>query len=98
MLEQYDENRRLVYEEINQMKHVSLKMARGAFYAFVNIKESGMTSEEFAIDLLEKKHVVVVPGSGFGEGGEGYVRISYVASKEDTIEGLKRMKEYTETL
>lgn len=98
MLEQYDENRRLVLEKINKMKHLSLKMARGAFYAFVNIKDTGMTSEEFAIDLLEKKHVVVVPGSGFGDGGEGYIRISYVASKEDMIEGLCRMKEYTDAL
>ena len=98
MLEQYDENRRLVLDKINKMKHLSLKMARGAFYAFVNIKDTGMTSEEFAIDLLEKKHVVVVPGSGFGAGGEGYIRISYVASKEDMIEGLCRMKEYTDAL
>ena len=98
MLLQYDENRKLVMEQINQMKHLSLKMARGAFYAFVNIKDTGMTSEEFAIDLLEKKHVVVVPGSGFGDGGEGYVRISYVSSKEDTVDGLRRVKEYTDAL
>ncbi len=98
MLEMYDENRKLVFEEINSMKHLSLKMARGAFYAFVNIRETGMTSEEFAVDLLEKQHVVVVPGSGFGEGGEGYVRISYVASREDTVEGLKRIRAYTESL
>lgn len=98
MLEVYDENRQLVLKEINSMKHLSLKMARGAFYAFVNIKDTGMTSEEFAIDLLEKQHVVVVPGSGFGEGGEGYIRISYVASKEDMIEGLNRMRAYTDAL
>ncbi len=98
MLAQYDENRKLVLEQINQMKHLSLKMARGAFYAFVNIKETGMTSEEFALDLLAKKHVVVVPGTGFGEGGEGYVRISYVSTREDTVEGLRRMKEYTDAL
>lgn len=98
MLVQYNENRNLMLKEINEMKHLSLKMARGAFYAFVNIKETGMTSEEFAINLLEKKHVVVVPGSGFGDGGEGYIRLSYVSSKEDTIEGLRRMKEYTEAL
>lgn len=98
MLAQYDENRKLVLEQINQMKHLSLKMARGAFYAFVNIKETGMTSEEFALDLLAKKHVVVVPGTGFGAGGEGYVRISYVSTREDTVEGMRRMKEYTDAL
>lgn len=98
MLAQYDENRKMVLEQVNQMKNVSIKMARGAFYAFMNIKETGMTSEEFALDLLDKEHVVVVPGSGFGEGGEGYVRLSYVASREDTVEGLKRMKHYTDSL
>ena len=98
MLAQYDENRKMVLEQVNQMKNVSIKMVRGAFYAFMNIKETGLTSEEFALDLLDKEHVVVVPGSGFGEGGEGYVRLSYVASREDTIEGLKRMKHYTDNL
>ena len=98
MLAQYDENRKLVLKEINSIEGLSLKMAAGAFYAFVNITKTGMTSEEFAVALLQKAHVVVVPGSGFGEGGEGYVRISYVSSKEDTAEGLRRMRKFMEEL
>ena len=98
MLAQYDENRKLVLKEINSMEGLSLKMAAGAFYAFVNITQTGMTSEEFAVSLLQKEHVVVVPGSGFGDGGEGYVRISYVSSKADTEEGLRRMRRFMEEL
>lgn len=98
MLAQYDENRKLVLKEINSMEGLSLKMAAGAFYAFVNITQTGMSSEEFAVSLLQKEHVVVVPGSGFGDGGEGYVRITYVSSKEDTAEGLRRMRRFMEEL
>ena len=98
MLALYDANRRLVLKEVNEMKGLSLKMAQGAFYAFINIKETGMTSEKFAVKLLQEAKVVVVPGSGFGPGGEGYVRVSYVSSKEDTKEGLRRMKKFMEEL
>lgn len=91
MLKQYDENRRLLMKEINEIKGLSVVVPQGAFYAFVNIKLTGMSSEEFAVELLKKAKVVVVPGSGFGEAGEGYIRISYVTSKEDMIEGLRRI-------
>lgn len=98
MLAQYDENRHLVLKEINEMKGLSLSCCKGAFYAFVNIKNTGLPDTEFAVRLLKEAHVTVIPGSGFGAGGEGYVRISYVASREDTIEGLRRMKAFTEKL
>lgn len=96
MLAQYAENRKILMEEVNSIDGLSVIVPQGAFYAFVNIKETGMTSEEFAIALLQKAGVVVVPGSGFGEAGEGYIRISYVVSKEDTIEGLKRIRKFME--
>jgi aminotransferase len=98
MVEQYDINRKLVVNEINSMPGLSCITPQGAFYAFVNVKETGLTSEEFAIKLLKEGRVVLVPGSGFGDAGEGYVRISYVSSKEDTIEGLKRIRLFMEKL
>lgn len=55
----------------------------GAFYVFPCIKEFGMTSEEFARRLLEEERVAVVPGTAFGDCGEGYLRISYAYSLED---------------
>lgn len=94
MLAAYDKNRKLVLEEINKIEKLSVIVPQGAFYAFVNIKKTGLSSEEFAVKLLKEAHVVTVPGSGFGEAGEGYIRISYVATYEDTVEGLRRIKEF----
>lgn len=98
MLSQYDENRQLLLREINTMAGLSVIVPQGAFYAFINIKKTGLSSEEFAIRLLKEGRVVVVPGSGFGEAGEGYIRISYVVSREDTVEGLKRIRSFMENL
>lgn len=98
MIEQYDVNRKLVMKEINNMPGLSCVTPQGAFYAFINIKETGLTSEEFAIKLLKEGRVVLVPGSGFGDAGEGYVRISYVSSREDTMEGLRRIRIFMEKL
>ena len=57
-----------------------------------------MIREMFAMRLLKEKHVVVVPGTGFGEGGEGFVRLAYATSEENIREGLRRMKEFVESL
>ncbi|MBP1736288.1 MAG: aspartate/tyrosine/aromatic aminotransferase [Oscillospiraceae bacterium] len=98
MTEQYDCNRQLVTQEINSMPGLSCVAPQGAFYAFINVKQTGLTSEEFAIRLLKEGRVVVVPGSGFGEAGEGYIRISYVSSKEDTVKGLERIRAFMKQL
>ena len=68
----------------------------GAFYTFPNIKRFGMTSEEFATTLLKEEKVAVVPGSAFGESGEGYVRISYAYSLENLKEALGRIQRFVE--
>ena len=60
----------------------------GAFYMFPDIREFGMSSEEFAMDLLEQEKVAVVPGSAFGESGEGFIRISYAYSIDELKEAL----------
>ncbi|NPV44579.1 MAG: aminotransferase class I/II-fold pyridoxal phosphate-dependent enzyme, partial [Firmicutes bacterium] len=65
---------------------------------FANVKKVCSSSEDFAIDLLKKKGVCVIPGTAFGEQGEGYVRISYATSEENILEGLKRLREYVEHL
>ncbi|KPU42743.1 aspartate aminotransferase [Oxobacter pfennigii] len=98
MLSKYTERRKLVVEGINSIDRLSCIKPKGAFYAFMNIKETHLSSEEFAVTLLKNKGVVVVPGSGFGEAGEGYVRVSYATSEENIIEGLKRIKSFVECL
>ena len=67
---------------------------RGAFYIFPDISKYGMTSEEFATDLLQKEHVVVVPGTAFGDSGEGFVRISYAYSLDALKEAMKRIERF----
>ena len=71
---------------------------KGAFYLWINIKELGMTSEEFCFGLLDDQNMAVVPGSGFGEGGEGYVRMTYASDEETLSEGIRRMAAYVEKI
>ena len=66
----------------------------GAFYIFPCIKKLQMTSDEFATDLLKTKKVAVVPGTAFGDCGEGYVRISYAYSLDDLKTAVNRIEEY----
>lgn len=70
----------------------------GAFYAFPCIKEFGMTSEEFATRLLKEERVAVVPGSAFGDCGEGFLRISYAYSLEDLKKALERLRHFIQRL
>jgi aspartate/methionine/tyrosine aminotransferase len=70
----------------------------GAFYVFVNVKHfcraSGLCSYDLAFDILEKARVAVTPGTDFGAGGEGYLRLSYANSYENLAEGLDRLAGY----
>ena len=70
----------------------------GAFYVFPCVKEFGMTSEEFALKFLEEEKVAVVPGTAFGDCGEGFLRISYAYSIEDLKVAIGRLKSFIEKL
>ena len=70
----------------------------GAFYVFPCIKEFGMTSEEFANRFLMEEKVAVVPGTAFGDCGEGFLRISYAYSLDNLKLALGRMKNFVERL
>ncbi len=72
--------------------------AHGAFYVFPSIKRFGMTSEEFATRLLEEEKVAVVPGTAFGECGEGFIRISYAYSLESLKKALDRVRNFISRL
>ncbi|HZK12649.1 MAG TPA: aminotransferase class I/II-fold pyridoxal phosphate-dependent enzyme, partial [Atribacterota bacterium] len=71
---------------------ISYKPPQGAFYLFPSIKQFGMNSEEFCNFLLNEARVAVVPGSAFGELGEGYVRFSYTTDYELIKEAMERVK------
>ena len=86
----YDQRRRFLIKALRDMGLQCFEPF-GAFYVFPSIKEFGMTSEEFATKLLEEQKVAVVPGSAFGAGGEGFIRISYAYSIEDLKKALDRI-------
>ncbi len=93
MKEAYNGRRRFL---MNEFRRMGLKCFEpyGAFYVFPCIKEFGMTSEEFCTELLKSKKVAVVPGTAFGECGEGFVRISYAYSIDNLKTALGRIEEF----
>lgn len=86
----YNQRRRYLMHEFKRMRLECFEPF-GAFYVFPSIQEFGMTSEEFAERLLKQEKVAVVPGSAFGESGEGFIRVSYAYSLEDLKEALGRV-------
>ena len=97
MAEEYDARRRLIVDGFNKLG-LTCRDPKGAFYAFPSIQKTGLTSEEFCQQLLEKKHVAVVPGPAFGKGGEGFIRASYCYSTDHIKEALKRIGEFLEEI
>lgn len=95
MQSEYDNRRKYVYNRLKKMG-LNAFLPKGAFYIFVDIKKFGLSSEEFCLDLLDKKKVVVVPGTAFGDSGEGYVRISYAYSLDSLKRALDKIEEYME--
>ena len=93
MKKEYDKRRKYLLKEFERLGLPYFE-PRGAFYIFPYIGKYGMSSEEFATDLLEKEHVVVVPGTAFGDSGEGFVRISYAYSLDALKEAIKRIERY----
>ena len=97
MLEEYDMRRRLVVKGFNDMGLTCFE-PEGAFYVFPCIKSTGMKSSEFCEKLIYSKKVAVVPGSAFGESGEGHVRISYSYSMNHLREACSRIRKFLQTL
>ena len=93
MLEEYDMRRKIMVSGFNKLG-LECREPKGAFYAFPCIKSTGLTSEEFCERLLREKHVAVVPGTAFGDSGEGFVRASYCYSTAHIKEALRRIGEF----
>jgi aminotransferase len=93
MRDEYDRRRRLIVGGLNELGLPTFE-PHGAFYAFPNISNSGMTDDEFAQKLLEEEKVAVVPGSAFGAGGAGFVRCSYATAYEKIEEALRRIDRF----
>ncbi len=107
-LKNSDEDVKMMAKEYNRRRRVMIDGFRnagfscfepkGAFYVFPCIKSSGLSSEEFCERLLVEQRVLVVPGTAFGECGEGYVRACYAASMENINEAMHRIKVFSDSL
>ena len=83
MRSEFEKRRNYIVAEINKTKHFSALMPKGAFYVFMNIKKTGMTSGEFTDYMLDNYRCSFIPGDVFGSAGEGFVRLSYASSMEN---------------
>ena len=93
MKKEYDKRRKYLLKEFARLGLPCFE-PKGAFYIFPDIRKYHMSSEEFATELLNKEHVVVVPGTAFGESGEGFVRISYAYSLDALKEAIRRIERF----
>ena len=93
MREEYRRRRDFLVPALNEMG-LGTVMPKGAFYAFADIRSSGISDEDFALRLLEEHAVAVVPGSAFGPSGAGYVRLSYATSMEKLRIAVERMAKF----
>ncbi|MBO6256711.1 aminotransferase class I/II-fold pyridoxal phosphate-dependent enzyme [bacterium] len=97
MRKSYNQRRRFLLKKFEEMG-LDCFEPNGAFYVFPCIKEFNMTSEEFALKFLEEEKVAVVPGTAFGESGEGYLRISYAYSMENLQIAINRLEHFISNL
>ncbi len=88
----YQDKRDMAVAELANMPGLACAASEGTFYAYTDISATGMTSAEFAEHLLEKGRVAITPGSAFGRGDEGYVRVNFVGPVDAIREGLSRMR------
>lgn len=97
MRDEYDRRRKYILDGLRRIG-IECFEARGAFYVFPHIGGFGLSSEEFCQRLLDEKGVAIVPGTAFGDCGEGYARISYAYSVDHITEALEKMGEFIEEL
>lgn len=97
MVMQYKQRRNLIVDGLNKLG-LTCRLPAGAFYAFPSIRSTGLSSEDFARELLLREGVALVPGSVFGECGEGHVRCSYATSTRNIEEALSRIGKFLSSL
>ena len=97
MRQEYNQRRRFLLNAFKEM-NIPCFEPYGAFYVFPCIKEFGMTSEEFATRLLQEEKIAAVPGTAFGDSGEGHLRISYAYSLDNLKKAMERLKHFVERL
>lgn len=97
MVETFRRRRDLLVEGIQSIPRLSCNTPEATFYLMVNISQTGLTSEQFAIELLQKAHVALVPGIAYGQSCDKYVRIAFTLDEEKIREGIRRIKQFMES-
>jgi len=92
MYNEYRKRRELIVRELNSIESINCVMPGGAFYVFINIKKTNMTSEQFCDYILEDANVAILPGTSFGRFGEGYVRMCYAVKQELIVDAVERIR------
>ena len=94
MVAEFKKRRSVIVEGLNSIRGIRCALPRGAFYAFPNVEETGMSSRQFADDLLTEAGVACLPGESFGEFGDGFVRFSFANSTENIEKALERIESF----
>ena len=93
MMKQFSVRRKAIVDGLNDIDGFSCLPPKGAFYAWPNITGTGFSSQELADKLLEEAYVAVLPGTSFGDNGEGYLRFSYPTTVQNIQSAVERIKE-----
>jgi aspartate/methionine/tyrosine aminotransferase len=93
MMAEFEHRRDVIVNGLNEIPGFKCLKPQGAFYVFPNIKETGMRSQEVADKIMTEANVAVLPGTAFGQYGEGYIRLAYANSIENINEGIRRIKD-----
>ncbi|MFQ6075372.1 MAG: pyridoxal phosphate-dependent aminotransferase, partial [Candidatus Bathyarchaeia archaeon] len=96
MVAEYAARRRLIEEKIGEIPGMSVRGFPATFYVFPNISEYGVSSWDFCFELVDKCHIVSIPGAPFGEQGEGHLRFSYATKRETIVEAMDRIRRLVE--
>ncbi len=97
MVSAWSRRRVRLVEAVNRMPGLQCQLPEGAFYAFVDVRKTGLDSTSFAKRLLETVHLAVTPGNAFGNAGEGYVRLSYAQSDAEIERAIARLSRFVAT-
>ena len=92
MMKKFTERRNLIHKLLNDLPGVECSLPGGAFYAFPNVKKTGLSGSEFAQKCMHEAGVAIVPGTAFGNTAQDYVRFSYAASRDNISEALEKIK------
>ena len=98
MVGAFARRRQLILSGLDAIPQLSYVKPYGAFYVMVDVSKTGLTGQEFALRLLEEQFVATVPAIGLGDACGDFIRISYAASEEDIVEGLRRIRILVEAL